>query len=186
MKKILNILVKIIGWIALFAALSSFGFASEKPAVAIPIYLIFFLVIFGLVFLYVKKNQKRHESDDATKQILHKVFGVILVVIALFTPTLLLKSANLPVLTYIIITVITAILIVLAIFAISIINKARGNNILATIGGYLLLIVISVVPALGIMQYDSSYNALGMAYYNAVLISIFSWWGISLFTYKEI
>jgi hypothetical protein len=185
LKKIFNTIIKIIGWIALFVALSSFGFASDNPELAIPVYGVFFLVIFGLVFLYVKKNQKRHEADPNVKHLLHKIFGAILVVISLMIPTLIFRSADFPFVTYILMTVGAAILIALSIFAISMINKSRGNNVLMVLLGYLILIIISAVPALGIVQYDSSYNALGTAYYTAILISIFAWWGLSLFTQKE-
>ncbi len=82
-------------------------------------------------------------------------------------------------------TVAAAVLIALAVFAISMINKSRGNNVLMVLLGYFILIIISAIPALGIIQYDSSYNALGTAYYSAILISIFAWWGISLYSKKE-
>lgn len=185
MKKIFETIIKVVGWIALFAALSSFGFASENPSIAIPLYSVFFLILFGLVFLSVKKNQKRHEMNTEIKRTVNKIFGMILLLIALLIPVLIFRSANFPFVTYLIITIIVAILIVLSIVAISIINNSRGKNMGLLLLGYLLLIAISSIPALGIIQYDSSYNALGTAYYSAILISIFAWWGISLFMQKE-
>lgn len=185
LKEIFNKIIKVVGWIALFAALSSFGFASENPSIAIPLYAVFFIIVFGLVYLFVKKNQKRHEMDVNVKKTMHKVLGICLLLISLMVPTLIFRSANFPLFSYIIITVIAAILIVLSILAITIINNSKGNNIGLLLLGYLLLIVIASIPALGIIQYDSSYNALGTAYYSAILISIFAWWGISLYTSKE-
>jgi cytochrome bd-type quinol oxidase subunit 2 len=157
LKEIFNKIIKVVGWIALFAALSSFGFASESPSIAIPLYAVFFIIVFGLVYLFVKKNQKRHEMDVNVKTTMHKVLGICLLLISLMAPTLIFRSANFPLFSYIIITVIVAILIVLSILAIT----------------------------MGIIQYDSSYNALGTAYYSAILVSIFAWWGISLYTNKE-
>ena len=139
-------------------------------------------VVFGLVYMYVKKHQKNHTSNPEMIAKINKVFGVILVLVALSTPYSIFKDAAFPMVAYLVITVLAAILIGLSIVAITIIDSSQGINKLKGMLGYLMLIVISVVPAISIIQYDSSYNALGMAYYTAILVCIFSWWGISLFT----
>jgi hypothetical protein len=51
--------------------------------------------------------------------------------------------------------------------------------------GYLILIVISAVPALVISKYSGSYDTLGRTYWTALSIAILSWWGLSLVTTKE-
>jgi len=58
--------------------------------------------------------------------------------------------------------------------------------------GYLLLIVISAIPAIGVLQsnaildvFSNAYSALGFAYWASLAVAVFSWWGISLFFKKE-
>ena len=172
--------VSIIGWIVLLAAFSSLGFGTDNPSVGVPSYAIFFLIIFGGVFLYNKKHQKRQEISSNVSAKLYQILGIILLIIAVLSPAFILKSANFLFFIYVIITLITGILIALGALSISIINSSKSIKLL----GYLMLVAISVVPALAIMQHDSSYNALGTAYYAAIVVAVFSWWGFSLFSRK--
>ena len=84
----------------------------------------------------------------------------------------------------ILLMLITAAVMVVGGLGVFIINKFKDNNLLLAILGYVVLIVVATVPALLMMQVDSSYSALGVAYYTAVFIALFSWWGVALFATK--
>ena len=171
MKKI----AAIIGWIVLLAAFASLGFATDNKAVGVPLYALFFIVVFGGVFMYTKKHQKRQEANPEFLSKMYKIIGIL--IFALLTPSMVLKSAQFLFFVYIIITLINGILIALGTLAVTIINGSDSKRFL----GYIILIVISVIPAVAIMQYDSSYSALGTAYYAALISAVFAWWGFSLF-----
>jgi len=182
LKKIINI----IGWIVLLLAFASLGFSSDDPIFGFFFYLGFFLVVFLLVFLYTKNHQRRKESNPKNILMIHKILGIILMIIAVFSPNIALKNIQLPFTINLIILVITLVLIILAILAIKLINQ---SGILKLIG-LLLLIVLSAVPAMFANTYleeyfPNAYNALGTTYWAVLSVAIFSWWGLSLFSKKD-
>lgn len=178
-------IVKIIGWIVLLAAFGSLGFTSDDPGVGVPVFSLFFILIFVLTYLYVKKHQKHQTIEPKAIVTIKKGLGIVLILLALLSPFFVFRAANFPFISYLIVTLITTVIIGLGVLAITMINSPKDNSKVTKLLGYLILIIISAVPAFVMMSYDSSYNALGMAYYAAVLAAIFSWWGISLFTVKE-
>jgi len=183
--KIVKSAVNIIGWIILLAAFGSLGFSSDNPAVGVPAFLLFFVLVFFLTYLYIKKHQEHQTINFKTINLIKKIAGIIILLFALFTPHFVFRTANFPFLTYLLIFLMNIILIALGVLAVTMINSVKNKRKFNSLLGYLILIIISAVPALLMISYDSSYNALGMAYYAAVLIAVFSWWGFSLFSAKE-
>ena len=105
--------------------------------------------------------------------------------IAILSPTIALRKIGLPFLPNLIIIIITAILVVFGIYAVMMINAEKNKRIL----GYLLLIVLATIPSIFATTYltqyfPNTYNALGVAYWAIVSVSIFSWWGLTVF-FKE-
>ena len=184
MKETLNLVAKVVGWIALFAAFASLGFATDNPKVGVPAYLVFFLVVFGVVYLILSK--KKDDVDEAvsenTKVVVHKVIGVVLTLFAIIVPDIVLGSYKFPVGIYAMISGISLVLIVLGSLTVKLINSNFDKNVGMVILGYIIFIILSAVPALAMLRYDSSYNALGLAYWSAVALTIFAWWGLSLFS----
>ncbi len=172
--------LSIIGWIVLLAAFSSLGLGSENRGVGVSFFAVAFILAFVGVTMYLKKRGHKHSFEPKGMETIHKVMGYALLLLTLLVPSYIFRGANFPIFTHVIIIVLTAVLVALAILAISIINNSKGKAL-----GYLLLVVISAVPAIAIMQYDSSYNALGMSYYSALMSAIFAWSGISLISAKE-
>jgi lysylphosphatidylglycerol synthetase-like protein (DUF2156 family) len=100
-------------------------------------------------------------------------------------PTIIGESITMTFLTGSIVVIGIAVLVAIGVLAVNIINNAKGKNMLPTLLGYLILIVISAVPALVISKYSGSYDTLGRTYWTALSIAILSWWGLSLVTTKE-
>ncbi len=181
MKQHLTTVFKTVGWIVLLFCFASIGFATGKAAVMIPAYLVFFLLIFGGVFLYVKNHQRRQEVNPATKALVNKILGVFLILVSLYAPIRMFITLFPGFMTFGIgaLTVIgAAVLIAIGIVGVRLINRSNAMGFL----GYILLIVLSVVPAIIIMQFDTSYSSLGIAYYTALALAVLSWWGISLYS----
>ena len=182
-------IVNTIGWIILLLAFGSLGFTSDDPSVGVPVFTIFFLIIFGLVYLYVRKHQKRTEIDQKAIMAIHKIFGILLVILALFSPIIALRKINLPFIYNLIIFIGTAILIGLAMLAVSLINNQKTNNFISSLLGYLLLIIVSGIPAIVatnflMIYFPNAYNSLGTSYWSALAVAVFAWWGFSLYSKK--
>ncbi len=182
MKKI----VSIIGWIILLLAFAALGLSSDDPTFGFFFYLAFFTAVFALVYLYIKKHQKRTENVPKYLALIHKISGIVLLLVAVFSPIIALKKIGLPLLSNILIIVATLVLIGLGALAITLINGIQIKKIL----GYLLLIVVAAIPAVFAITFLSAYfpnayNALGTSYWAVVSVSVFAWWGFSLYSKKD-
>ncbi len=177
MKKILGTIIKVLGWLILLAAFASIGFATDNPGLMVPLYFMIFLIIFALVLLYNMKRQRRTNTSPRYLKQLKRVLGVILVLAGLLMPYFFFRGAGFTAGIFILLIVITIVLVALAILAIRLIN---AHKLVQNVGGYILLIAICSMPAILMMQYDKSYNALGTAYYAALIISVLTWSGVSM------
>ena len=182
MKKIISI----IEWVVLLLVFASLGLSSDDPTFGFFFYLAFFTATFALVYLYIKKHQRRTEIDPKKITLVHKISGIILLLVGLFSPIIALRKINLPILTNVLIFLATAVLIGLGVLAITLINDIRHKKIL----GYILLILIASIPAIFATTFlptyfPNAYNALGISYWAIVSVSIFTWWGFSLYFKKD-
>ncbi|MBW6516569.1 MAG: hypothetical protein K0B81_08175 [Candidatus Cloacimonetes bacterium] len=177
MKKILGNVIKVLGWLVLLIAFASIGFATDNPQLMVPLYFLIFLVIFALLLLYNMKRQRKSTEKPKFLGIFRKIFGAILIIIGVLMPYFFFRGIGFAAGMYVILTILTIILIGLAIIAIRLIDQL---SILKTIGGYVLLVIVCAMPAILMMQYDKSYNALGSAYYAALIICVLTWTGINM------
>lgn len=182
MKKIINIF----GWIILLLAFASLGLSSDDPTFGFLFYLGFFLIVFFIVFLYIKKHQKRKEADRKSLTLTHKILGILLVVIALFSPLIALNKIGLPFTPNLLIFLATVVLVVLGALGVHLINRGSYLKIL----GLLLIVVLSVIPAIFAITFleqffPNAYNALGTAYWAVLTAAVLAWWGFSLFYSRE-
>jgi hypothetical protein len=180
-------IVKIIGWIILLLVFSSVGFAADNPKIGFLGYFIFFSLVFGGTFVYIKSHHRKNEANPKIINLIHKVLGIIITILSVISPAMFFSkfvNPNLGTGVYAIIVVITIVLIALGALAIMIINNSLGKKLFVTILGYLFIIVLSIVPALGMSQYSTSYANLGIAYWSAIVAASLAWWGVSLFAKK--
>ena len=179
MKEILNKILKVFGWLVLLFAFASLGFATDNPGLMVPVYFIFFLLVFASVFIYNMKRQRKKEEAGITHvkpAIIDKIFGIILVLAAIFTPSFILQRIGFTFTIHLVLVLLTLVLIAASIFAVTLINKKKFPHNLI---GYIILIVICSVPALAMMQHDRSYYAMGTAYYTAIIVALFAWFGVT-------
>ncbi|OPX26137.1 MAG: hypothetical protein B1H06_06090 [Candidatus Cloacimonas sp. 4484_143] len=92
MKKIISI----IGWVILLLAFAALGLSSDDPTFGFFFYLAFFTATFALVYLYIKKHQRRTEIDPKKMVLVYKVSGIVLLLVGLFSPLIALRKIGLP------------------------------------------------------------------------------------------
>ncbi|MCB5230344.1 MAG: hypothetical protein WCX83_04960 [Candidatus Cloacimonas sp.] len=178
MNEFLKLVVKIITWVLIIGAFASLGFGTDNPKLMVPLYALFFIVVFGLVLFYSMKQQKTKKVvDKKHSSLLMGILGIVLVTLGVITPYVVFRGVGFSVGIYFMISFVTILLLGVSIFAISLINKHTFVNSLL---GYILLILVSATPAFIMSQHDKTYHALGLAYYTALSITIFFWFGVSL------
>jgi uncharacterized protein YacL len=188
-KKILSSIVNVFGWLVILFTFSSIGFATSKPATGVPLYMLFFIIVFAGVYYYV--TRQKHSMDKETKKnaVFSRILGAIILLVALLMPWFIYARINLTVSAYLVITLIAAAAITISIFAVRLINKSQNNSV-PRILGYLILIALSAIPALAAIYYflpffNRPYDALGTAYWCTIAVAVLAWWGFSLIGKKS-
>lgn len=115
--------------------------------------------------------------------IIKKISGAVLLLISILLPGFTLNTIK-PGIGFGVLSIVTIAVIALIALSIFIIRWMNKGSILFKIIGYVIFFGLAALPGFAMMSIDKSYNALGTAYYNAVIISILAWWGIFLFTRK--
>lgn len=191
MKDTLFVVGKIIGLLIFILAFSLMGVVSGKP-IMILAYAGFFVVVMGIIFLFVRKNQRHFEIISQRNQTISKVIGIVMLLAAIAIPALAISNMqlfelNLEKITIgfiALIVVITIVLMAGVILGVNLINK-NGSTKLNKILGYAIIIILSAVPALLVIPHDKTTTGIGSVYYLAVLVAVLSWWGLSLYLNKE-
>lgn len=191
MKDTMFVLGRILGVLVFIAVFSLTGIVSGTPLMILA-YGGFFIVVMFFIFLSVKRKQRHYEFVSQKSRKISRIIGVLMILIALAIPALALYNMQLFDLgqqiigtsTILIIVAITIGLVAAGVFAVYLINR-EGAKRLHQIVGYLLIIIVSAVPALLVMPYDKTTTGIGSIYYIAIIVAIISWWGFSLFLKKD-
>ncbi|MFO7660553.1 MAG: hypothetical protein R6V77_06540 [Candidatus Cloacimonadaceae bacterium] len=191
MKDTLFVVGKIIGLLIFILAFSLLGIVSGRP-IMILAYAGFFVVVMGIIFLFVRKNQRHFEIISQRSHTVSKIIGIVMLLAAIAIPALAISSMqlfelNLEKMGFGVIAIIIAITIALmagVIFGVYLINK-KGSTKINKVIGYLIIIILSAVPALLVIPHDKTTTGIGSVYYVAVLVAVLSWWGLSLYLNKE-
>ena len=184
MKKVLKTIISVLGWLILLLAFSSIGFATDNPKLGIPLYGVFFILVFAGVYFFNSRQKHVQGNANQINPIFSRIVGIIALIGALLMPYFIFAEIKVPASSYAVIILITAVMITIAFFTIRMINHAGGKFTVKLIG-YLILIALASIPAIGSMKYflnyfNRPYDALGMSYWCLVVISILSWWGFAL------
>jgi len=191
MKDSLFVVGKIIGLLIFILAFSLMGIASGRP-VMILAYAGFFVVVMGIIFLFVRKNQRHFEIVSKENKAIRKIISIIMLLAAIAIPALAIANMQLfdlgvekiGISLIAIVLAITIVLIAGVTFAVSLINKSGSSN-LSKIIGYMIIVILSAVPALLVIPHDRTTTGIGSVYYVAVLVAVLSWWGFSLYLNKD-
>ncbi len=198
-----NVLINVL----LFIVMVCLVLVTDNPKSMFGLYFIFFLIVFGGIFASLIMKHKRGNEDSSIRVWLIRAIGAVALFAAVYMPAYTLQKVNFSeklaeisggALT--VVTLLTAIVVAIGAVAVVMINLSKGirhqlggeensepktpNKALGYVG-YLILIVISCLPAIAIKPYDATSNTLGTVYFVAVTIAILSWLGISLITTKK-
>lgn len=191
MKDKLFVIGKFIGLVIFILAFSLMGLASGKPIMVLA-YAGFFIIVMAIIFMFVKKSQRHFEIISEQNPKLRKILGIAMLLVAIILPVLAIMNMQLFELgvstigfgILAITLVATIVLIAGGVLAVSLINNIANSN-LKKILGYILLVVLSSVPALLVIPNDRTTTGIGSVYYLAVMVAVLSWWGFNLYSNKE-
>jgi membrane-associated HD superfamily phosphohydrolase len=191
MKDKLFVIGKFIGLVIFILAFSLMGLASGKPIMVLA-YAGFFIIIMAIIFMFVKKSQRHFEIISEQNPKLRKILGIAMLLVAIILPVLAIMNMQMFELgvstigfgILAITLVATIVLIAGGVLAVSLINNIANSN-LKKILGYILLVVLSSVPALLVIPNDRTTTGIGSVYYLAVMVAVLSWWGFNLYSNKE-
>lgn len=116
---------------------------------------------------------------------LKKISGAIVLLISMILPALTLNSMK-PGIGFGVLSILTVAVIAIMALSVFVIRWMNNGSKVIYLLGYLIFFIIATLPGIAMTSIDKSYNALGTAYYNAVIISILAWWGIFLVTRKPL
>jgi hypothetical protein len=191
MKDKLFILGRIIGLLIFVLAFSLLGIASGRP-IMILAYAGFFIFVMGIIFLFIRHNQRHYEVISEGSQTIRKIIGIVMILVALAIPAVAISTMQLFAMGSVItgfglvalVLGITILMVAAGMLGVYLINR-QGNGLVHKIIGYIIIIIISAIPALLVIPTDKTTTGIGSVYYLAVLVSILSWWGFNLFLNKE-
>ncbi len=178
--KAIKAIFQVLAWVLLIGIFSAVGFATDKPVVMVPLYGILFAIGLGCMVLYAKTHQKRVYKENKWANPIKTALGAIFIVACLILPTLILNSLRPGQFSVGALIGITVGIMAIIFVSVMIINKSKGKNIVLASLGYLLLVIISAVPAFAIKNIDSSYATLGLVYYIFICVTALGWVGASL------
>lgn len=115
--------------------------------------------------------------------LIKKIGGAIIILFSIILPAITMNSMR-PGIGMGVLSLITIAVIAVIALSIFVIRWMNNGTTMIKVLGYLIFVVIATLPGIAMTSVDKSYNALGTAYYNAVIISILTWWGFFLITRK--
>lgn len=86
--------IKQIASLVLFVAvLSLMGMITSRPIMIIA-YAVFFMAVIGIMFVMMRKKQRHFELVQSSSKLFNKIVGIVLLALALVTPTLIAFRTN--------------------------------------------------------------------------------------------
>ena len=182
---------QIITLIVFIAVLSLLGMISGNPTMIVA-YGVFFLVVVAIMFYLTRRRQRHFEKVKESSQLFRKIFGVLLMILALITPPVIILRTNLVTLPATIeagtalgiVCGVTVLFIVLTLLAVYFINY-RGRQVSNRVIGYILYLIAAIVPGLLMSRVEKTTIGIGSVYYVALIVLILSYSGYGLLSNKE-
>jgi len=182
---------QIITLIVFIAVLSLLGMISGNPTMIVA-YGVFFLVVVAIMFYLTRRRQRHFEKVKESSQLFRKIFGVLLMILALITPPVIILRTHLVTLPETIETGtalgivcgVTVLFIVLTLLAVYFINY-RGRQVSNRVIGYILYLIAAIVPGLLMSRVEKTTIGIGSVYYVALIVLILSYSGYGLLSNKE-
>jgi uncharacterized membrane protein (DUF485 family) len=184
--------IKQIASLVLFVAvLSLMGMITSRPIMIIA-YAVFFMAVIGIMFVMMRKKQRHFELVQSSSKLFNKIVGIVLLALALVTPTLIAFRTNvinlpseLSVFAALgIVGGVTLLFLALILAAFYLISM-KGHEMSKRTIGYVLFIIASALPGILMSRVDSTTTGIGSVYYVAMAVLILAYNGVSYLTYQD-
>jgi preprotein translocase subunit YajC len=176
----------ILGWVIVLIALSMAGAGSKNPGVMIPVMFLFFLLVFFGVYLHTRRHSHQENANPKNALITRRIFGSLLILLSVISPLQVVRTITGTPISPAILILLGVALVVLGGVAVKLITRGYNRSAVATIPGYIMLIIVSLIPGILVGKLgESSFSAFGSAYFGALFIAVLAWWGASLFRNPE-
>lgn len=174
---------QILGLILFIAVLSAMGLI--HGIIGYLAWLVVMIAIFGLIFLFVRKQQN-HSETSGSSPLASKIVGVALAVLAVLLPFLLIKNGGVvsnaaanPVMVSVLTILAILVFLGLILLALALINK-KGSSAPNRYLGYLLVIIAAVLPGVLVLLGDKTSTGFAQTYFAALLAMILAYSALGL------
>ena len=179
-KKLFSKIAQAFGWLALTGVIASVGFLSDNPEVMVPTYALLFILAVGGILFYLTKNKRHSYEDIQTPAYVAPLSGAILLLVSFVFPAFSLASFRPGVFGTGMIVLFTFLLLGLGILGVWMFNVLGLKNKLFSIIGFLVILLMAVLPALASAPIDSTYGTLGVIYFTFGVQVMIVWSGFTL------
>lgn len=174
---------QVLGLILFIAVLSAMGLM--HGILGYLAWLLVMIAIFGLIFLFVRKQQN-HSETSVSNPVTMKIVGVALAILSVLLPFLLVKNGGVistaaanPVMVSVLTILAILVFLGLMLLALAMINKkgaAAPNRYL----GYALVILAAILPGILVILGDKTSTGFAQAYFAALLAMILAYSSLRL------
>ena len=179
-KKLFSKIAQAFGWLALTGVIASVGFLSDNPGVMVPTYALVFILAVGGILFYLTKSKRHSYEDMQTPAYVAPLSGAILLLVSFVFPAFSLASFRPGVFGTGMIVLFTFLLLGLGFLGVWMFNVLGLKNKLYSIIGFLVIILMAIIPALAASPIDSTYGTLGVIYFTFGVQVMIVWSGFSL------
>ena len=179
MKNIMSFVGSILGWTAIVCVFACIGFFTDSPGLMVPLYGIFMILLLSLFWFLVSRQKSKSYDQIKTSPHVPAFVSGFMGGISFFFPYLAMSFFRPGVFSAFPIYLITVLLIIIGFGGVWLINVLGTKNKLFVALGFLLLIILSLMPALLVAPKDSSYGTLGVVYFIMAMEAVIVWTAIS-------
>ena len=185
MKNMLSLIGSILGWTTIVVVFACIGFFTDNPGFMVPLYGIITIIVLT-AFLFMAKRQKNRTYEQLTTPVwLPICYCIVLTALSITFPSLAISFFRPGEFHSAIIYLVTVLAITVGFGGVWMINVMGLKNKIFSIVGFLILVLLALIPALLIAPFDPSYGTLGVIYFTMALEAIIVWTAIN-FIHKNI
>ena len=179
MKNIVSIVGSVLGWTAMVCVFACIGFFTDNPGFMVPLYGVIMILVLGLFwFLVSRQKNKSYDQLKTSPNIPAFICGILSVFTFIF-PHLAISFFRPGEFSSFPIYLVTIFSVAIGFGGVYAINVLGAKNKLFAIIGFLVLVLLSFLPALLVAPIDSSYGTLGVIYFTMAIEAIIAWTAVT-------
>ena len=180
MKNIFSIVGSVLGWIAIVGVFACVGLFTDNPGLMVPLYGVLTILVL-VIFVLIARRQKSKAYDELkTPAWVPGLYCGLLSVFSITFPHLSISFLRPSEFNSFSIYFVTILTIAVGFGGVWMINVMALKNKIFAVVGFLVLILLSLVPALLVAPIDPSYGTLGVIYFTMTFEAVIVWNAITL------